>query len=41
MPYHFLLGFKGVLMAYIHKLVSPRDFSHRVFGGVFEDKIQR
>jgi hypothetical protein len=44
MPYHFLLifpiGFKGVLMAYTHRLISPQDFSHRVFGGVLQDNIQ-
>jgi hypothetical protein len=27
-------------MAYTHKLVSPQDFSHRVFGGVLQDNIQ-
>jgi hypothetical protein len=25
-------------MAHTHRLVSPQDFSHRVFGGVLQDK---
>jgi hypothetical protein len=27
-------------MAYTHRLISPQDFSHRVFGGVLQDNIQ-
>jgi hypothetical protein len=39
-PYIFPLGFKGVLMAYTHRLVYPQEFSHGVFGGVLQDNIQ-
>jgi hypothetical protein len=27
-------------VAYTYRLVSPQDFSHRVFGGVLQDNIQ-
>jgi hypothetical protein len=27
-------------MAYTHRLVSPQDFFHMVFGGVLQDNIQ-
>jgi hypothetical protein len=38
---YFPIGFKGVLMAYTHRLISHQDFSHRDFGGVLHDNIQR
>jgi hypothetical protein len=38
---YFPIGFKEVLMAYTHRLVSPQDFSHRVLEEFYKTIIQR